>query len=86
MTISIGEEFEFIFFKILACVSSDVFRVDMFSDNSQVLTGITVIMWLVIAVRTIKGALSGKMFFAPCLGTDLFLKKTGAGERKPARH
>ena len=32
-------------------------------------------MWLVIAPRTVKRAISGKMFFAPCLGTDLYLKK-----------
>ena len=32
-------------------------------------------MWLVIAAGTVRGSLTGKMFFAPCLGTDLFLKK-----------
>lgn len=34
-----------------------------------------VIMWLVIAVRTVRRSLTGKMFFAPCLGTDLFLRQ-----------
>ncbi|KAH8721588.1 sulfite efflux pump SSU1 [Phaeosphaeriaceae sp. PMI808] len=66
LTISIGEEFDFKFFKVLSCV----------------LTGICVIMWLIVAVRTVKGAVSGKMFFAPCLGTDLFLKKS-KGEKRP---
>jgi len=59
LTISIGEEFDFRFFKVLSCV----------------LTGICVLMWLVIAARTAKRAVSGKMFFAPCLGTDLYLKR-----------
>ena len=34
-----------------------------------------IIMWLVVAAGTVRGAISGKMFFAPCLGTDLFLMK-----------
>ncbi|KAJ5029044.1 voltage-dependent anion channel, partial [Bipolaris maydis] len=59
LTISIGEEFEFKFFKVLSCV----------------LTGICVVMWFIVAARTVKRAASGKMFFAPCLGTDLFLKR-----------
>lgn len=42
-------------------------------------------MWLVVAVRTVKGAASGKLFFAPCLGTDLFLKKAEAREKEPER-
>jgi len=65
LTISIGEECEFKFFKILSCV----------------LTAICIAMWLVIAARTIKRAASGKMFFAPCLGTDLFLKRAEAEAR-----
>lgn len=40
-------------------------------------------MWLIIAAKTVKRAASGKMFFAPCLGTDLFLKKAEA-EKKAA--
>lgn len=32
-------------------------------------------MWLVVAAGTIRRSISGKMFFAPCLGTDLFGKK-----------
>ena len=32
-------------------------------------------MWLVVAAGTVRGVVSGKMFFAPCLGTDLYLKK-----------
>ena len=34
-----------------------------------------IIMWLVVAAGTVRGAISGKMFFAPCLGTDLYLKR-----------
>ena len=35
-------------------------------------------IWLIVAARTVKRAASGKMFFAPCLGTDLFLKEAEA--------
>jgi hypothetical protein len=42
-------------------------------------------MWLLIAVRTVKRAASGKMFFAPCLGTDLFLRRAAANVKKPER-
>ncbi|TLD26287.1 sulfite efflux pump SSU1 [Venturia nashicola] len=62
LTISISEEFDFRFFKILSCV----------------LAGVCVLAWVGIAVRTIKRVISGKMFFAPCLGTDLFGKKAPA--------
>lgn len=34
-----------------------------------------VIAWLIIAAGTIQRSITGKMFFAPCLGTDLFLRK-----------
>jgi hypothetical protein len=44
----------------------------------QVLTGICVAMWLVVAAGTIKKSVKGTMFFAPCLGTDLFLKRIQA--------
>lgn len=40
-------------------------------------------MWLVVAVRTVQRAATGKMFFAPCLGTDLFLKKAEARVKDP---
>jgi hypothetical protein len=59
LTIAIGDEFDFKFFQVLSCV----------------LVGICIVMWLIVAARTIKRAIDGRMFFAPCLGTDLFLKK-----------
>ena len=34
-----------------------------------------VVMWLLLAAETMRRAVNGKMFFAPCLGTDLFLKR-----------
>lgn len=40
---------------------------------AQILLVVCVIIWLIIAAGTVRGALSGKMFFAPCLGTDLYL-------------
>lgn len=32
-------------------------------------------MWLVIATYTVRGAISGHIFFAPRLGKELYLKK-----------
>ena len=46
--------------------------------NVQVLIGICVVLWLVVTAGTAKHAMSGKMFFAPCLGTDLFSRKQRA--------
>jgi len=45
-------------------------------------------MWLVIAIGTVKRSLKGKMFFAPCLGTDLFLKQLEGkkGASKELKH
>jgi hypothetical protein len=48
----------------------------------QVLTGICVIMWLLLATETLRRVINGKMFFAPCLGTDLFLKRAAGDEEK----
>ncbi|KAH7383061.1 MFS transporter [Cadophora sp. MPI-SDFR-AT-0126] len=59
LTISISEELESEFLKVLSCV----------------LTGICVVMWLVVAVGTVQRSLTGKMFFAPCLGTDLYTRR-----------
>jgi hypothetical protein len=42
---------------------------------SQVLTVISVLLWIVVAIRTVQHAITEKMFFAPCLGTDLKLRK-----------
>jgi hypothetical protein len=39
-------------------------------------------MWLVIAAGTVQRSITGKVFFAPCLGTDLYLRKLR--ERKMA--
>ena len=38
----------------------------------QVLTAACVLMWLVVAIGTVQRSISGKMFFAPCLGTNLY--------------
>jgi hypothetical protein len=39
------------------------------------LSVIVIILWAVVAVPTVKGAISGKLFHAPCLETDLKLKE-----------
>jgi hypothetical protein len=36
---------------------------------------ICVIMWIVIAAGTVQLSITGKVFFAPFLGTDLYLRK-----------
>lgn len=42
-------------------------------------------MWVVVAVRTVLRSLSGKMFFAPCLGTDLFSKELQEEINRPTQ-
>jgi hypothetical protein len=37
-------------------------------------------MWLVVAVATVKRALNKTIFFAPCLGTNLYAKHTTPSE------
>ena len=44
----------------------------------QVLLAACVLMWLVIAAETIRESITAKKFFAPCLGTDLYGRKTKA--------
>lgn len=82
LTITLGEELESKFFKVLSCVSPVLFSFvapsqrRMYSlSPSQVLTVMCIMAWLIITAGTIRRSISGKMFFAPCLGTDLFLRK-----------
>jgi len=58
-TILIGEEFPSRFFKVLGTV----------------LTVACVLFWIAIAACTLKVSITGKMFFSPCLGTDLKLRR-----------
>ncbi|KAJ9612479.1 hypothetical protein H2200_004076 [Cladophialophora chaetospira] len=58
LTITLGNELESKFFKVLSCI----------------FTVACAIMWLIIAAMTIQRSLTFKMFFAPCLGTDLYMK------------
>jgi hypothetical protein len=46
---------------------------------------VCVLIWLPLAAETVRRAINGKMFFAPCLGTDLYLKKKLADEEKVGR-
>ena len=41
-------------------------------------------MWLAVAAGTVQRSLTGEMFVAPCLGTDLFLKRL-KGEKVAAK-
>ena len=45
-------------------------------------------MWLVVTAATVKRSISGKMFFAPCLGTDLFQQapRMDKSHRKKSKH
>jgi hypothetical protein len=43
--------------------------------RSQVLTVACVLLWIIVAVFTVQRSITGKMFFAPCLGTDLKRRK-----------
>jgi len=58
-TFTLGEELESKFFNVLGTV----------------LTGIAVLLWIIVAIGTVKGSLTGKMFYAPCLETDMKLKE-----------
>jgi hypothetical protein len=33
------------------------------------------LLWIVVAVFTVQNSITGKVFFAPCLGLDLKLRK-----------
>ena len=44
-----------------------------------------VLMWLVIAAGTVQRSITGEMFFAPCLGTDLFLRRVKAHDERPGK-
>lgn len=35
----------------------------------QVLSVAVILLWIVVALRTAKGAYSGKLFYAPCVAT-----------------
>jgi len=34
-----------------------------------------VLLWIVVAVSTVQRSITGKMFYAPCLGTDMKIKE-----------
>lgn len=36
---------------------------------------IVFILWVIVAVGTVRDSLTGKMFFAPCLSTDMKLQE-----------
>jgi hypothetical protein len=36
---------------------------------------IVIVLWIIVAVPTVKGAITGKLFHAPCLETDIKLKE-----------
>ncbi|OAP65281.1 hypothetical protein AYL99_01253 [Fonsecaea erecta] len=70
LTMTIGEELESRFFKVLSCV----------------LTVACIAMWLVIAAMTLQRSIKGTMFYAPCLGTDLYGKRTKELSKDNASH
>jgi hypothetical protein len=36
---------------------------------------IVFILWIIVAIGTFRDSLTGKMFFSPCLGTDMKLQE-----------
>jgi tellurite resistance protein TehA-like permease len=62
-TIQIGLELPSAFFRVLGTIISTA----------------VVLLWIVVAIGTVRGAWSGKLFFAPCLGN---LKKKEEEEEK----
>jgi hypothetical protein len=78
LTIAIGEELESHFFKVLSCVSPPSHILKQvcrhLTSEMQVLAGMCVAAWLPIAAMTLYRSFTGKMFYAPCLGTNLYGK------------
>lgn len=61
---------------LVVCKSPLVPRANQHAlTHIQIFTVVCVLLWIVVAAGTIRGAISGKMFYAPCLGTDLHAKK-----------
>jgi hypothetical protein len=40
-----------------------------------VISVIVFLLWIIVAIGTVRDSLSGKMFYAPCLDTDMKLKE-----------
>lgn len=57
-------------FEVLQCLGngqSSLLIVCCVADSIKILSLCVVILWMVVSVGTIKGVISGKLFFAPCL-------------------
>lgn len=46
---------------------------------SCILAAACILMWLVVAVGTIRKSITGEMFYSPCLGTNLYARGKGKG-------
>src|SRR5437016_2920089 len=79
-TITSGVEMPSQFFKIFGTVSTPFPTRSVRSLNSlvQILSIAVIILWIVVALGTAKGACSGKLFYAPCVAN---LKPKQANER-----
>jgi len=78
-TITFGVEMPSQFFKIFGTVSSLPNQKRSISDSwVQILSIAVILLWIVVALGTAKGACSGKLFYAPCVAN---LKPKQANER-----
>jgi tellurite resistance protein TehA-like permease len=67
-TISMGQELESAFFKVLGTVSLAMFESTLMVLTSvQVLAISVMLLWVVVATGTVKNILYGNLFEAPCL-------------------
>ena len=69
-TLQIGLELDSIFFKVLGTVSDymDCLKAFlMLTFHYQIFAVAVCLLWVVVTVGTVKGAISRKLFYAPCL-------------------
>jgi tellurite resistance protein TehA-like permease len=67
-TITFGVEMPSQFFKIFGIVSTPLPTRSVRSDSLvQILSVAVILLWIVVALGTVKGAYSGELFYAPCV-------------------
>lgn len=70
-TCQMGKELPSEFFRVLGTVGLTSFKLFvMFPDVDvrQILSLCVVVLWIVVSIGTLRGVVSGRLFFAPCLG------------------
>jgi tellurite resistance protein TehA-like permease len=82
-TCQMGRELPSEFFKVLGTVCHHCLLRRAVIDLWQIISLCVVVLWMVVSIGTLKGVVSGKLFFAPCLA-DLKLKEEDKDVAKAA--